>query len=235
MASRSPRRRVTSLGAAEHPLQLLERRGRHEHALALGQERRAGQVADRQAVRVGGDQAQALGLGGHEHAGEDRAGLVGAGRGARPGAAPRRGPCRRGSRRRRRARRCGGTRRRGWCAPRTASGPTEMVASSPSISTLTAPGSSTRTMSVASLAGRTATPSVIPSTVTVAVMVRSRSLPVAASVSPMSSRRTPLSTGSELPRDDTARPAELRASTRTSRSHRNFTAGARFLSSSRRG
>ena len=92
VASRSPRRRVTSSVPREQPLELAQRPRRHEHALALAQHARAREVADREPVGVGGHQAQAVGLGGHEHAGEDRPGVVGAGRRARPGAGRRRSP-----------------------------------------------------------------------------------------------------------------------------------------------
>ena len=44
--------------------------------LALGQDGGAGQVADREPVGVGGDEAQPAGLGREEDAGEDRAGVV---------------------------------------------------------------------------------------------------------------------------------------------------------------
>ena len=67
------------LGVGEHPAQLAQGPGRHQHVLALGQEGGARQVAHGQAVGVGGHQAQAGGLGGHEHAGEDGAGVVLAG------------------------------------------------------------------------------------------------------------------------------------------------------------
>ena len=70
------------VAAGEHPGQLLQRPGRHEHVLALGEHRGAGQVADGEPVGVGGHQAQAAGLGGQEHAGEDRPGVVAA---TRPG------------------------------------------------------------------------------------------------------------------------------------------------------
>ena len=60
----------------EHAGQLRERPGRHEDLLALGQHGGAGEVADGEPVGVGGDEAQAVGLGGEQHAGEDRAGIV---------------------------------------------------------------------------------------------------------------------------------------------------------------
>jgi hypothetical protein len=108
-----------------------------------------------------------------------------------------------------------------------------MRASSPLVlslptSTVTAPGGSARTTSLASFAGNTVAPSVSPLTSAPTVIVRSRSLPVRVSTLPMSSARTPDSTGNIPPLPETARPAVPRASTKVSRSHRNFTA-ARFL------
>ena len=83
-------------------------------------------------------------------------------------------------------------------------------------------------MSPISLAGMTATPSCSPVTVLSTRIVVSRSLPVRRSWSPVSSKRMPLSTGSELPRLVTARPAAETASTSSSRSHRNFTSVLAF-------
>jgi hypothetical protein len=88
--------------------------------------------------------------------------------------------------------------------------------------------SNARTISPANLPGRTTTPSDSPLTVIDTSMVRSVSLPVSWSALPVSCARIPDSTGIAPPRVDTARPALPSASTKTSRSHRNFTA-ARFL------
>src|SRR5204863_2273311 len=76
--------------------------------------------------------------------------------------------------------------------------------------------------------GSTTSPSDSPLTVTDAWIVRSVSLPVSWSSLPDRRARIPDSTGMAPPRVETARPAVPSASTRTSRSHRNFTA-ARFL------
>ncbi len=66
--------------AGQHPLELVEGPARHQHLLPAGQHLVLGQVADRQPVRVGGDHAHAVVLGGDQHAGEHRAGIVRAGR-----------------------------------------------------------------------------------------------------------------------------------------------------------
>ena len=66
-------------------------------------------------------------------------------------------------------------------------------------------------------------PSPLPETATSTEIVSSRSVPVRVRRSPDSSTRTPDRTGNEVPRPAAARPAVPRASTRTSRSHRNFT------------
>jgi hypothetical protein len=101
--------------------------------------------------------------------------------------------------------------------------PAEMRASSASTSTSTLPAGRARTMSDANRPGRTTTPSPLPETAISTEMVSSRSVPVSRSWSPLSSTRTPDRTGSDVPRPAAARPALPRASTRTSRSHRNFT------------
>src|SRR5262245_37386640 len=108
--------------------------------------------------------------------------------------------------------------------------PAVIRACSPSTSTSTAPGGSDRTTSDVSRAGRTATPSVVPLTPSpmTTAMVSSRSWPVRVRASPCSSVRMPDSTGSAPPRLAVARPAVPRASTRTSRSHRNFTPSLAF-------
>ena len=104
--------------------------------------------------------------------------------------------------------------------------PELMRASSSVSSTSTAFGSSARTMSVTNFAGRTPTPSEPPDTVVDTAIVRSRSLPVNRRSLPANSRRTPDNTGRAPPRLVTARPAAPSASTRTSRSQRNFTFGS---------
>ena len=63
---------------AEQPLQLGEGPRRHQHLLPFGQHVFAGKIAHGEAVAVGGDQAQAVRLGGEKDTGQDRAGLVGA-------------------------------------------------------------------------------------------------------------------------------------------------------------
>lgn len=100
--------------------------------------------------------------------------------------------------------------------------PPETRGRSPVASISIAPGSKCRTMSAANLAGSTATPSCAPATSIHEVIVSSRSLPVTDSRSPVRERRTPERTGRTL-RVVEARPAMARASTSTSRSHRNFT------------
>src|SRR4051794_27122496 len=106
--------------------------------------------------------------------------------------------------------------------------PEVMWASSSSTTTTTAPAGRARTISPARRPGRTLTPSSSPLTLTDTWMVRSESLPVSCSEPALSSARMPDSTGIDPPRVEIARPALPRASTRTSRSHRNFTA-ALFL------
>ncbi len=106
--------------------------------------------------------------------------------------------------------------------------PPTMRPSVPSVDSSTAPGSSSRMISRARRAGRTALPSSSPATLTVAEIVRSRSLPVISSRSPSSCSRSPDSTGSDPPRP-AARPAVVRASTSTSCSHLNFNARAFLL------
>ena len=67
------------LGPAQEAPQLAQRRRRHQHVLALFEERRPGEVAHGEAVGVGGHQAQPVALGRHVDAGEDRPALLGAG------------------------------------------------------------------------------------------------------------------------------------------------------------
>ena len=68
------------LGGAEQPGELVQGARGHQHGLALAQHVDARQVAHGQAVGVGGHQAQAVALGGHEHAGDDGSRVVVAGR-----------------------------------------------------------------------------------------------------------------------------------------------------------
>ena len=110
--------------------------------------------------------------------------------------------------------------------------PAEMTASLPSAATSTADGSTARTMSAASRAGTTHTPSASPLTVASTWTVRSRSLPASLSVSPETSMRTPDRAGRAPPRVAAARAAVPRASRRVSRSARNFIGSASWSSSS---
>ena len=144
------------------------------------QHRRPGQVAHGEPVRVGGHQAQPVVLGGQQHAGEDRAGVVGARR--RHHLAQRLGEGSAASRVTEslgRARAAAGTRRPGCGAPRTASDPPLMWASSSSTSTVDRAGLE-RPHDVGGQLGRQdhGTPSPSPPTCGSTEMVRSRSLPV---------------------------------------------------------
>ena len=67
------------LGPTEQALELAQRPRGDEHALIAAQDTCAGQITDRQAVGVGGDEAESLVLGGHEDPGEDRSSVVRAG------------------------------------------------------------------------------------------------------------------------------------------------------------
>ena len=64
--------------ASDQSLQLVERPTRHEHLLVCSEHLMIGEVADREAIRVGGDHSQPVVLGGQQHTGEDRPCLVGA-------------------------------------------------------------------------------------------------------------------------------------------------------------
>ena len=214
------------VGAAEHPLQLVQRPARHEHLLALPQHLAVGQVADREPVGVGGDHAHAVGLGREQHAGQHRPGVVGAG-GAHHLAEGV------GDVGRRERDGLGGRlaldrvvveteRADGELRPTGADAAPRLPPSSAS-ATSTAPAGSERTMSATSRAGTTTAPSRSPPTGMVRRIDSSRSVPVTESSSPLTSRRSPDSTGSVPVRLVAARPAVARASPRTSRSHRNFT------------
>ena len=63
---------------ADQTLQLDERPAGHDHLLPAAEHLRVGQIAHRQAVRVGGHHAQPVVLRGEQHAGEDRPVVVGA-------------------------------------------------------------------------------------------------------------------------------------------------------------
>ena len=79
VASRSPRRTVSSFDVADHTGQLAERTTGNDHLLPTDEHRRLGQVTYGEAVRVGGDHAQSVVLGGEQHAGQHGAGVVGRG------------------------------------------------------------------------------------------------------------------------------------------------------------
>ena len=80
-------------------------------------------------------------------------------------------------------------------------------------------------MSAARRAGATTDPSSRPMASTSTRTVRSRSVPTTVSRFPTTSIRTPFSAGVVDARDVTARLAVASASTRVSRSQRNFTQG----------
>ena len=76
LASRSPRRTDSVSSPVSTRASSCRAREGTRTCWPSAQHRGAGQVADGEPVGVGGDQPQPAGLGGQEHAGEDRAGVV---------------------------------------------------------------------------------------------------------------------------------------------------------------
>jgi hypothetical protein len=228
VASRSPPGAGQRVGAAQQPVQLLEGGGRHQHLLALGEHRGAGQVAHGEPVAVGGHQAQAVGPR-RPCSTPVRMGRASSWLARRDHLAQRLGqaPLVEGDGVARPASGAGGTRRRAARAPRTGAAGERCGPRRRRRSTSTRPGGRARTMSEASLAGSTT------DAVALAghrrphrdgeVEVAAGEVEAVAGELEAHARRA----RAALPRLVAARPAVPRASTRTSRSHRNFTA-ARF-------
>ena len=102
--------------------------------------------------------------------------------------------------------------------------PAEISTLSSPRSNSTAPEGSERTTSLVSFAGTKTTPSLIPETVRLTSIVKSPSVPVTRKSSPARTKRKHDNVGL-VARPVDARLAAPNASARTSRSHRNFTAG----------